>query len=287
MTTLRVATDHELLDCGDGRRLDRLGSWVLDRPAPGVTAEARLERGVWAAAHGRYVRSAGRGSWTWRVPVPDPWSIVVDGLTLEIRPAAGGQVGFFPEQRPMWAWLAGQVDRAVARGPDPPDVLNLFAYTGGATLVAARAGARVTHVDASRGAVGWARRNAELSGLADRPVRWLVDDAAAFVRRELRRGRRYDGVVLDPPTYGHGPDGPPWRLAERLDDLLATIARLVAERAGFVLLTAHATDLGPDDLRATLVGAIERRCEGGRLDLAASSGARLRAGAYAYAPWGR
>jgi 23S rRNA (cytosine1962-C5)-methyltransferase len=187
----------------------------------------------------------------------------------------------------MWAWLAGQVDRAAARGPERPEVLNLFAYTGGATLTAARAGARVTHVDASRGAVAWARRNAELTGLTDLPIRWLVDDAEAFVRREVRRGRRYDGVVLDPPTYGHGPRGPSWRLRERLDQLLAPLARLVAERAGFVLLTAHATDLGPDELRANLVEAIERRCESGRLDLVASSGARMGAGAYAFAPLGR
>jgi 23S rRNA (cytosine1962-C5)-methyltransferase len=283
--TLRVATDYELLDCGDGRRLERFGPYVLDRPAPAATDEPRLDRRAWVAADGRFTRSSGGGRWTWRPEPPEPWPVSVDGLTFELRPASGGQVGLFPEQRPMWAWLAEQVGRAAAGRAEPPEVLNLFGFTGGSTLTAARAGARLTHLDASRGAVAWGRRNVELSGLADRPIRWLTDDAEAFVRREIRRGRSYDGVILDPPSYGHGPRGRAWRLADRLDELLAGVARLVGERAGFVLLTAHTTDLGPQDIRARLAGAIERRCQSGHLELRAGSGARVQLGAFARVPW--
>jgi 23S rRNA (cytosine1962-C5)-methyltransferase len=212
--------------------------------------------------------------------------VEIDGSTFEVRPASGGQVGLFPEQRPMWHWVAGQIGRAVEGGVDVPEVLNLFAFTGAATLAATRAGARVAHVDASRAAVGWARRNAGLSGLADRPIRWLVDDAEAFARRELRRGRAYDGVILDPPTYGHGPGGRTWNVRDGLAGLLDLVARLVAERRGFVLLTVHTTDVGPDLLRTALVDAVERRCEAGLLGLVAESGARLPLGAYARVPWG-
>ena len=284
--TLGVATGYELLDCGDGRRLERFGPLVLDRPAPIAVDPVRLERRMWAEADGRFERSTAGGRWTWRRSVPDPWSVVVDGSTFELRPAAGGQVGLFAEQRPIWTWIASQVGRAVA-APPVPEVLNLFAYTGGATLAAAGAGARVTHVDASRGSVAWARRNADLSGLTGRPIRWLTDDAGVFVRRELRRGRSYDGVILDPPSYGHGPHGRAWRLSEGLDGVLASVARLVSERDGFVVLTTHTTDLGPDDLRAAVLRAIDRRCESGRLEIVARSGARLPAGAYARVAGGR
>jgi 23S rRNA (cytosine1962-C5)-methyltransferase len=286
MTTFQVTTDHELLDCGDWRRLDRFGPRVLDRPAPAATDPRRLEPAVWAGADGRFERMRDGGRWTWRAGPPEPWPVVVDGLTFELRSAAGGQVGLFPEQRPMWTWIADQVAGATAGTDVPVDVLNLFAFTGGSTLAAARAGASVTHVDGSRGAVAWARRNAELSGLADRPIRWLTDDAEAFVRREIRRGRSYDGVILDPPSYGHGPGGRGWRLADRLGGLLGSVGRLVSERAGFVLLTAHTADLGPDDLRSSLVTVLERRCESGRLELVARSGARLPLGAYARVPRG-
>ncbi len=289
MTALGVGIAYELLDCGDGRRLERFGSLVLDRPAPVAVAPALLEPAAWAGADGRFERSGDGGRWTWRKAAPEPWHVVVNGMTFELRPAAGGQVGLFAEQRPMWTWIADQIAGAAATtvsGPPddsdrPPEVLNLFAFTGGSTLAAARAGAHVTHVDAARGAVAWARRNAELSDLADRPIRWLTDDVETFVRRELRRGRSYDGVILDPPSYGHGPRGRSWHLGGRLDVLLEALARLVSERNGFIIVTAHATDLGPQDLRASLLRVVERRCENGRLEIIARSGARLSLGAYA------
>ena len=209
-----------------------------------------------------------------------PWIVGVAGLQVELRPTPTGQVGLFPEQAPSWDWLRGRVTPGM-------DVLNLFAYTGAATLVAARAGASVVHVDASRPTVAWARHNAELSGLANRPIRWIVDDAAAFVAREVRRGRRYDGVVLDPPSYGHGPGSRAWRLEDDLAPLLEGCAELTGGPDGFVLLTAHTPGFGPERLaeelaRATGVppSAIER----GALRLTAPTGATLELGAFARWP---
>jgi 23S rRNA (cytosine1962-C5)-methyltransferase len=238
----------ELLDVGDGRRLDRFGERLIDRPAPAALWPPRLAPAEWAAADLRFERGSG---WQGADPALEPWTVVVDELILELRPTEAGQVGLFPEHLSNWPWL-----RAALAGRPAPDVLNLFASTGATTLALARAGARVTHLDASRPAVAWARRNAELSGLADRPIRWIVDDALGFVARESRRGRRYDGIVLDPPTFGHGPRGTRWELADTLPELLDACASIATDDA-FVLLTAHATGLDPDDLGDALVDAFD------------------------------
>jgi 23S rRNA (cytosine1962-C5)-methyltransferase len=258
---------YELIDAGDGRRLERFGSRIVDRPAPRVAAAPRrASRDAWAAAHLRFDRDRG-----WTGSELRPWTIAIDDLTLELRPTGAGQVGFFPEHALAWPWLR-------ARVADRPsvEVLHLFAYTGATTLALAGAGALVTHVDASRPAVAWARRNAELSGLADRPVRWIVDDALGFVRREARRGRRYAGLVLDPPTFGHGPGGTRWELDDALPALLDACAAIAAPDA-FVLLTAHATALAPDDLASDLESAfgIPAELESAELELEAGGGAVL------------
>ncbi len=270
--------DYELLDAGAGARLERFGDRVVDRPHPAAYGE-RADPAAWDATTLFYVPGEG-----WHGPHPvEPWTIGIRDLTIELRPTDTGQVGFFPEQGPSWAWL-DRVVRQRAEAGTVPSVLNLFAYTGVATLVAARAGAIVTHVDAAKSAVGWARRNAELSGLADRPIRWLVDDVAGFVARELRRGRRYDGVVLDPPSYGHGARGRAWRFEDDLAPLLIDCARLAGAPNGFVLLTGHTPGFGPD----VLVGALgeawrvaPRRLEAGGLAIDARSGRRLELGAFA------
>ena len=236
----------ELLDAGDGRRLDRFGDRIVDRPAPSALWPSRLPPEGWDRADLRFDRETG-----WIGADVTPWTVAIDGLTLELRPTDTGQIGLFPEHVGFWPWL-----RVALAGHPDPSVLHLFAHTGATTLALARVGARVTHVDASRPAVAWARHNAELSGLADRPIRWIVDDAHAFTEREARRGRWYDGLVIDPPSYGHGPRGSRWDLADALPDLLDACAAVATDDA-VVLLTAHTAGLDANDLADALIDAFE------------------------------
>jgi len=253
-------TDYALLDAGDGRRLERFGVQVVDRPLPTATG-VRRDWASWRSATVRF--DAGRG---WQATAgailePDdpsdevgPWPVVIEGLQMELRLTDSGGLGIYPEQRLNIGWLERQI--AARTGvTGQPAVLNLFAHTGLLTLAAARAGASVAHVDASKGAVEWARRNATLSGLGDRSIRWLVDDAAGFVARERRRGRRYDGLVLDPPSFGRA-GRRQWKLADELPGLLAACRAVLAEDA-FVLLTAHTTGLGGSDLADALREAFD------------------------------
>jgi 23S rRNA (cytosine1962-C5)-methyltransferase len=259
----------ELLDAGDGRRLERFATYLVDRPAPGANAARRLPD-AWVDADIRFEREAGwSGSGT--ATARHGWTLRLDGLTLGLRMSPAGQVGLFPEHSAMLPWLGDQV----ARRHDPT-ILNLFAYTGLATLALARAGASVAHVDAAKSAVSWARDNAAANGLGDAPIRWLVDDVRAFVAREVRRDRRYDGVVLDPPTYGHGTGGKAWRLERDLPALLDEIDRLLVAD-GFLLLTAHSGSLDP----FALGGFLGANVEIGELALDAASGARLHLGSFA------
>ena len=274
--------DFDLIDAGDGARLERFDDHIVDRPQPGALAPRRSpER--WAEADLRFDRDRG-----WSGPGLEAaragWPVRIGGLTMHLRPTDAGQVGLFPEHAQHLGWLADEVTPRLATGA-PVAVLNLFAYTGLATLAMASWGAAVTHVDAARPSVAWARENAAANGLADRPVRWIVDDARAFVRREARRGRRYEGIVLDPPSYGHGGGGPAWRLDDDLPDLLAVCAGLLADD-GFVLLSAHTEGFGAARLGSALRSALTVRpgvtTGMGEMELAAQSGARLALGAYAF-----
>ena len=240
----------------------------MDRPAPAALAWPVEPDATWASADLRFERDAG---WSGTV---EPWTIDVEGLTLELRPAGGGQVGLYPEHRSFWPFL-----RDALAGREAPTALHLFASTGATTLALARAGARVAHVDGARASVAWARRNAELSGLAEAPIRWIVDDALGFARREGRRGRRYDLIVLDPPSYGHGPDGRRWEVRDSLPELLDAVAA-VAEDDAAILLTAHTEGLAADDLGEALDDAFHGRGRvvTERIELVASSGAILPAG---------
>jgi 23S rRNA (cytosine1962-C5)-methyltransferase len=263
---------YELLDAGDGRRLERIGGVIVDRPARGAEAPRRASAAEWRAARLRFERGTG-----WIGVAPAAWTAEIDGLRLGLRPTATGQVGLFPEHLLLRPWLSEQV------GDRPSlEVLNLFAYTGATTIVLAQAGARVAHVDGSRPAVAWARSNASLSNVADRPIRWIVDEALAFTRREARRGRRYGGIVLDPPSYGHGPDGRRWRFQDALPELLEAVAR-IADANAFVALTAHTSGLETPGLDEALRQAFGRHLaiDTTPLELAARSGAVLRLGAAA------
>ena len=262
---------YALLDAGDGRRLERFGPRVLDRPAPGAGGTRRSPP-RWPEADLAF--QAYRG-WTGRADPATPWEVEIGGLRMECRATASGGVGLYPEHAANLDWLDRQLTARAALLGTQPSVLNLFGHTGLATLAAARAGAAVAHVDAARTGVAWARTNAGRNELADRPIRWLVDDAAAFVERENRRGRRYDGLILDPPSFGHG-EGRRWELREDLPALLEACARVAADDA-FVLLTAHSTGLDGPDLGAAVEAAFERRREARvtALTLQAESGARL------------
>ncbi len=272
--------DYELLDFGEGARLERFGGLVTDRPAATAWGPRRTPA-AWTAADLRFDRDAG-----WSGPrgrsLPESWQVKIADLELEARLTEAGQLGLFPEHAAMVGWLEDRVEARTAG----PAVLNLFAYTGLTTLAMARADAGVVHVDASRPAVAWARRNAEGNGLADRPIRWLVDDAAGFVAREFRRGRRYEGIVLDPPSYGHGTgrgaSRRAWQIERDLPDLLAT-CRAILAGDGFILLTAHTAGFGPNDLAAILgdAGFGDPDPDRGELALEAPDGRNLVLGAYA------
>ncbi len=276
--------DYELIDAGGGARLERFGEHVTDRPHGGAYGERRApER--WEDADLRFDREGG-----WSGPAAaaarDGWTARIGGFDLELRPTEAGQVGCFPEHAVMLPWLQERAELRLATAPgDTPAirVLHLFAYTGLVTLAMAATGAAVAHVDAAKPAVAWARRNAAANGLTDAPIRWLVDDARDFAARERRRGNRYDGIVLDPPTYGHGASGRAWRLESDLEPLLDDCRALLSPD-GFVLLTAHTEHLGDDQLAAQLGRALRRSAsliEAGDLRLDAASGASLGLGAYA------
>jgi 23S rRNA (cytosine1962-C5)-methyltransferase len=285
LDAIRDVSSVSLLDAGDGRRLERFGARVLDRPHPGAV-EPRRAPGRWRAADLKFDRLTG---WSGRADTTEPWPVDAAGLVMELHATESGGVGLFPEQLENVGWLEAQIRVALERsgnrgrsGGPPPEVLNLFAHTGLLTLAASRAGARVVHLDASRGTIAWARRNARLSGLAEQPIRWLVDDGLAFVAREARRGRAYDGIVLDPPSYGHA-GGQAWRLAEDLAELLAGCAR-IARPDAFLLLTAHTPEFDENRLADAVWGAFPDagdRLEALPLVLDAESGARLRLGSAA------
>lgn len=276
-----MLSDYQLLDCGEGRKLEMVAGVVLDRPAPPADGLPRRDAAAWRRWDARYLRSAdARGAWTVRRPPPADWHFAGPGFRLELRLTEFGHVGVFAEQQDNWDWIRGQLGGAA--GAEPPRVLNLFAYTGASTLVAAAAGAVVTHVDAARSTVEWARHNAELSGLAGAPIRWIVEDAPLFVRREITRGRRYDAVILDPPSYGHGPDGQAWHFDQHAAELLAACGELTGGQPRFVLLTCHSPGCGPGEARELLRLALPAGATAGitahRLELAAASGARLDCG---------
>ena len=235
--------DYRLVDSGRGRKLESFGPIMVDRPEPQALWRPRLEMTRWSAAHAVFSGDGEEETGKWRRdrPVPDSWPMAVAGVTMQGRLASFRHLGLFPEQLPHWQWMEHAIDRARPRiGDARPRVLNLFAYTGAASLIAARAGAEVVHVDASKKAVSWARENQAASKLTDAPIRWIVEDARKFVAREVRRRRTYHIVVVDPPKFGRGPEGEVWELFEHLPPLLADCAQLLDNRFSALVLTAYA-----------------------------------------------
>ncbi len=237
--------DYELIDAEGGERLERWGDIILIRPDPQIIWNARRKNPLWKNADAVYHRSnSGGGYWEKLKKVPDVWSISYSGITFRLKPMGFKHTGLFPEQAVNWR-LASELIKAENR---QISVLNLFAYTGGATLACLKAGARVTHVDASKGMVQWAKENAAVSSLADKPVRWLVDDCMKFVKREIRRGNKYDAIIMDPPSYGRGPDGEIWKLEQQLDELLTDASKILSDDPLFFFLNSYTGGLSPSIL---------------------------------------
>jgi 23S rRNA (cytosine1962-C5)-methyltransferase len=277
--------DYGLLDSGDGKKLERYGPYTVVRPEPQCLWRPRLSPERWAAADAVFdpTDEEEAGRWRFRLTPQETWPLAWGGVRFHGRFTAFRHLAFFPEQAANWAWLEAKVRE---RGGQTR-VLNLFGYTGVASLVMAAAGAHVTHVDASKKAVGWARQNAELSGLSDHPIRWITEDARRYVQREARRGSRYEGIILDPPKYGRGPAGEVWRLFEDLPELARLCAELLSENAAFLVLNAYAERISGSALAGLLSETLARRggqIEWGELALVEEAGAR-QIGMSFYARW--
>lgn len=241
--------DYELLDCSDGERLERWGDIILIRPDPQVIWKTKKKHPLWKKANARYSRSnTGGGKWETFTHLPDEWNVNYKDLTFHIKTMGFKHTGLFPEQAVNWDYMTDIIKNAAR----PVKVLNLFAYTGGATIACLKAGASVTHVDASKGMVQWARENASLSNVSDRPVRWLVDDCIKFVQREIRRGNKYDIIIMDPPSYGRGPGGEIWKLEDEVYNFVSLCSEIVSDDALGMFINSYTTGLAPSVMQYIL-----------------------------------
>jgi len=254
--------DYEVLDTGDGEKLERWGKVLLRRPDP-QTIWPKADEALWQGADARYHRSErGGGEWEFMTRLPERWTVGFRELTFYVRPTGFKHTGLFPEQAANWIWMGDLIRRS---GRKDVKVLNLFGYTGGATLACAAAGAHVTHVDAAKGMVLWAKENRELSGIPETSCRWIVEDAMRFIQREIRRGNHYDGILMDPPSYGRGPAGEVWKLENELYNLIETSSRLLSGDPLFFLINSYTTGFQASVLSNMLDRCVIRRF-GGRAD---------------------
>lgn len=265
--------DYEVIAAGGGEKLERWGKYYLLRPDPQAIWPMDAAALTSVPVHAHYLRSAsGGGQWDFKTPLPESWRMWYKGLSFIVRPTGFKHTGLFPEQAVNWDFMAGKI----AGASGPVRVLNLFAYTGGATLACAAAGAEVVHVDAARGMVAWARDNLAAAGLSDRPVRFMVDDCSKFVLREQRRGRKYHGIVMDPPSYGRGPDKEVWKLEDRLFSLVEACLPILEDKLLFFIINAYTTGLSPvvleNILRLTVGARHKGRIEARHLGLPVTRG---------------
>lgn len=279
---------YQLLDFGNGRKLEQFGSVILDRPCPAASGQRLIAAQRWREAN---LCIDGQAPQTERTSsLPTDWRVEFERVIFELRLTPFGHVGLFPEHALNWRWLSERFSELPDAGRGrAPRLLNLFAYTGGASLALAARGWEVVHVDSSAPAVAWARRNAQLSGLGGAPIRWIVDDARSFAAREVRRGRQYDAIVLDPPSYGHGPKGKPWQIDRDLQPLLADCSGLLSTKAAALVLTGHSEDLNENTV--DLAGLLEQAgrslpaVESGRLSLSDTAGRQLDCGWFVRGIW--
>lgn len=232
--------DYRIIDCSDGEKIEYWGDKILIRPDPQIVWTSESKAREWGRADARYNRSkSGGGSWQCYKKLPESWVISYKNLRFGIKPMGFKHTGLFPEQATNWDWFS----KLIKKENREINVLNLFAYTGGATVAAASSGARVCHVDAAKGMVAWAKENAALSGLADAPIRYIVDDVGKFVQREIRRGHKYDGIIMDPPSYGRGPSGEVWKIEDEIFDLVKLCTELLSDEPLFFLINSYTTGL--------------------------------------------
>ncbi len=243
---------YSLLDSGEGQKLEQFGPIVLIRPCSQAVWAPRQPKELWKKAHALFTRE-GASQWLSSQPLPPSWIVSVEGIRFKLSPTDFGHLGIFPEQAMFWRWMAQRISRRRKR----PSVLNLFAYSGGATLAAAKAGAEVCHLDASKPMVTWARENAELNGLQEAPIRWIVDDVAKFLGREARRGKKYDGIVLDPPSFGRGPKGEVFKIEEEILPLLAQCRELLSDDPLFLALSCHTPGFTPAIMQGLIIQAMD------------------------------
>ena len=252
--------DYELLDCGSGEKLERWGGQTLVRPDPQAIWETPRENRGWRSAQGRYHRSSSGGGHWEKEKLPESWQVKYKDLTFQVKPMNFKHTGLFPEQAVNWDFAREKIERAGR----PVRVLNLFAYTGGATVACAASGAQVCHCDAAKGMVSWAKENARVSGLENAPIRWIVDDCAKFVEREIRRGRTYDAIIMDPPSYGRGPGGEVWKLEDNLFPFVRLCTQVLSEQPLFVIINSYTTGLAPSVL-GYLLSLLVKEKFGGRV----------------------
>ncbi len=272
--TTHPTLSYALLDSGDGEKLERYGAIVVARPDPQALWKKLRAPAQWAAADAIFTRDDEDAGWKIGKQVPERWNIELAGIKLWVRPTSFKHMGVFPEQVPNWTWISDLILRAAR----PITVLNLFGYTGGASLAAAAAGAEVCHVDGSRVAINWARDNAKLAGLENKPVRWILDDVRGFLKRELKRGRRYDGIIMDPPAFGHGADKEVWKIEDDFLPLLDLCREILSDKPLFFLINGYASgysSIAYENNLTGLVAGLGGAIEIGELTIAEELAGRL------------
>ncbi len=253
----KKGTDYELLDSGVGAKLERYGDVVFSRPDPEALWTKNLNNKEWDNADAVFIRRGPKNEWIIKKGVPAKWNISFGGYTFAIRPTSFKHTGLFPEQLANWDWMKEVITKKKSEYKEPIQVLNLFGYTGGATLACADVGAEVTHVDGSKVAVAWARENAELSGLTDKPVRWIIDDVLVYLKREVKRGKKYDGILMDPPAFGHGPKDELWKIEEQFNELMDLCKAVLSDDPLFVLINGYTAGYSPIAYQNCLSGMMK------------------------------
>lgn len=260
--------DYELLDSGRGEKLERYGDFVLSRPDPEALWEKSLDKKIWNNTDFRFIRKGNKTEWYTKKEMPKNWNIEFGDLRLKIMPSSFKHVGLFPEQLLQWEWTENKILEFIKENKKTPKVLNLFAYTGGATLACAKVGAEVTHVDGSRTAIAWARENAELSNLQDKPIRWIIEDCVSYLKREIKRGNKYDAIIMDPPAFGHGPHDELWKIEEHFLELFELCKKVINDKPLFMIVngyTAGYSSIAYMNVMQDLVGIYGGSLESGEL----------------------